>query len=75
MGNLVAQILRFNFLRLSGSDTPDGLQQDFEATLGDSDGYGSCYRFGVSDTLKNLRCDIQILTLTRALKLYVMAGG
>jgi hypothetical protein len=40
------QIPRFHFLPLplSRSDVPDGLQQGFEATLGDCDGYGFCYR-------------------------------
>ena len=39
---------------LSGSDIPDGLQQDFVATLGDSDGYGFCYIPSLSRSRENL---------------------
>jgi len=58
------QIQRFHFLPslLSGPRLPDGLQEDFEATLGDSDGYDFGYLSSVSDTSRKPRSDFHIFT-------------
>ena len=42
--NSDSQVPIFCSPHLCGSRFPDGIQQDSEATLGNSDGYGFCYR-------------------------------